>query len=175
MANEETIIYEENAKPSKRKIEKEPSLSQKIAPQLKAFGLEPKDVALEANKLKAQVPALAAATGESLLLGVAVGLASGVSLNPQDGQFALIPYSVGMKKVAQVQFMWKGYKNIIETLGEGVKELKVIEIKDLDEDILSVERIERQFEDHLSINGEFKLKEDIEPTTITEIIARRKR
>ena len=89
------------------------SLSKRLTPQIKAYGLKPEIVAMETHKLLSSTPTLQRATPETVMLSVALAMSLDLSLDKIDGEFATIPYKEGMQTIAQSQVMWKGYKKII--------------------------------------------------------------
>ena len=108
------------------------TLTEKLAPQLKAFGLTPQEAKISFLKAVSRNPELAKVEPESAILSIAQAKSLGLSIDPIDGQVALIPYKQGMKSVAQLQIMWKGYREIVLNEAVGVKELIAIEVKEGD-------------------------------------------
>lgn len=112
--------------------EKPKTLTQMLAPKFEAFGTTPEVVKEHFLQVVSINPELEKAKPETLLLAIAQTIHTGVSLNPQDGEVGLIPYKQGMGTVAQLQYMWKGYRRIIKRDILGVKDLVAIPVKEGD-------------------------------------------
>lgn len=108
------------------------SISDILAPKIQAMGLTPEQVKLAVLNVLAKNPALEQADKSSTMLAVATILEAKLSINPMDGEAALIPYAQGVKTITQMQIMWKGYRSIIMKQAKGIIDCGGYEIKEGD-------------------------------------------
>lgn len=144
-----------------KKANDKPKLTDVLAPQFAAFGQTPEAVKREFLKATSINSELKKADPTSLLLGVAQVMSLELSLDPTEGQTALIPYQMGMKSVAQLQIMWKGYRQLLLKNAIGVKDLINIEVKEGDIDEWD------------PLTGQFKLSKNFENKDFTYQLERK--
>lgn len=98
-------------------------------PHVEAFGLTTDVVKQNFLKAITKNPELKKATPETVFLGALQIVASGLSINPDDGEASLIPYKQGMTTVAQVQYQYKGLKRVLKRDIKGVIDVLGVPIK----------------------------------------------
>lgn len=103
--SQEELIKEVNADKDLQPVKKSKPLSVKLADNVIAMGQDPEDVKTHFLQATTRTPELMSCKPETLFLAVSQVMKDGLSLNPDDAEVALIPYQMGMTKVAQRQTM----------------------------------------------------------------------